>query len=138
MERRIEHVLETCLYADDLAAAEEFYCGILGLALHARQPERHLFLRCGSGMLLLFRPEQTRSIPTSVNGAPIPVHGATGAGHVAFAVAEETLPSWRAELETRKIPLESEVHWPAGGISLYVRDPAGNSVELATPNIWRP
>jgi catechol 2,3-dioxygenase-like lactoylglutathione lyase family enzyme len=27
-------------------------------------------------------------------------------------------------------------NWPAGGRSLYIRDPAGNLVELAPPTLW--
>ena len=34
------------------------------------------------------------------------------------------------------VPVESEVSWPRGGASLYLRDPAGNVVELASPAIW--
>jgi len=34
------------------------------------------------------------------------------------------------------VPIESELSWPQGGQSLYVRDPAGNSVELATRSTW--
>ena len=33
-------------------------------------------------------------------------------------------------------PVEAEIHWPHGGASLYLRDPAGNSVELAPGRIW--
>ena len=32
--------------------------------------------------------------------------------------------------------IEQEVDWPRGGRSFYFRDPAGNSLELATPRIW--
>jgi hypothetical protein len=34
------------------------------------------------------------------------------------------------------VEIEREVDWDEGGTSLYVRDPAGNSVELAPPTIW--
>jgi catechol 2,3-dioxygenase-like lactoylglutathione lyase family enzyme len=61
-------VLETCLYASDLAGAREIYEGVLGLECFAFRPPRHVFFR---------------------------------AGH-----------------------------------SLYVRDPAGNLVELAPASIW--
>jgi hypothetical protein len=33
------------------------------------------------------------------------------------------------------VAFEWEVAWPGGDRSLYVRDPAGNSVELATAQI---
>ena len=76
------------------------------------------------------------AIPTSVNGAPVPMHGASGAGHMALAVSNAELPAWRAHLEANGVAIESEVTWPRGGRSLYVRDPAGNSVELASPLLW--
>lgn len=87
-------------------------------------------------MVLLFVPEHTSSVPGHVNGALIPLHGSRGAGHVAFAVHEADLIAWKERFDAAGIPIESEVQWPSGGRSLYVRDPAGNSVELATPNLW--
>jgi catechol 2,3-dioxygenase-like lactoylglutathione lyase family enzyme len=55
---------------------------------------------------------------------------------VAFAVAASALDAWRARLAAAGVEVESEVVWPRGGRSLYVRDPSGNSVELASPAIW--
>lgn len=133
---RLAGVLETCLYAADLEAAERFYVDVLGLEVFAREPGRHVFFRCGSGMFLVFNPERTSTEATSVGGAPIPLHGARGPGHAAFAVPERDLPSWRERIEREGSAIEAEVRWPSGGHSLYLRDPAGNSVELATPQIW--
>ncbi len=123
-------ILETCLYVDDLVAAESFYSLVLGLVVHSRQEERHVFFRCGRGMLLLFNPDNS--------GLPgdIPSHGAHGPGHVAFAANEAELPAWRKHLEAHGVSIEKVVAWPGGGQSLYFRDPAGNSLELATPGIW--
>ena len=123
-------VLETCLCVDDLAAAERFYSQVLGLAFHSRQEGRHVFFRCGRGMLLLFNPDQ------SSQPGEIPPHGTHGAGHVAFAAQESQLPAWRKHLEAHGVPIERLHSWPGGGHSLYFRDPAGNSLELATPTIW--
>ncbi|HEX3158941.1 MAG TPA: VOC family protein [Gemmatimonadaceae bacterium] len=133
----ITRVLETSLYATDLAAAERFYAGVLGLEAFARAEGRHVFFRCGPGVFLVFDPARTSTEPGNVNGAPIPPHGATGPGHAAFAVAEAELDGWRERLVRGGVPIESEVRWPGGGRSLYVRDPAGNSVELASPRIWK-
>ena len=47
-------ILETCLYVDDLPAAEAFYHGLLGIPVESRQERRHSFLRTGHQMLLLF------------------------------------------------------------------------------------
>lgn len=132
----IGRVLETALYTDDLAAANRFYGVVLGLERIASVEGRHLFFRCGAGVVLIFDRRSTASVPTSVNGAPVPMHGASGAGHVAFAVADAELPAWRAHLAAEGVAIESEVTWPRGGRSLYVRDPAGNSVELASPLLW--
>jgi len=129
-------VLETCLYADDLAAAERFYGGVIGLVPVLRDEGRHVFFRCGGAMLLVFDPASTATAQTRVGADPVPLHGARGPGHVAFAVPDADLPAWRERLEAAGVQVESEVRWPAGGRSLYVRDPAGNSVELTSPAIW--
>lgn len=128
----INRVLETCLYAGDLDAAERFYTGVLGLEAFSRVKGRHVFFRCGRGVFLLFNPNATAR-----GGGDVPPHGAHGPGHVAFAVDAADLPQWRGRLESAGVEIETEITWPSGGRSLYFRDPAGNSLELATPEIWR-
>jgi catechol 2,3-dioxygenase-like lactoylglutathione lyase family enzyme len=125
-------VLETCLYAADLERAEEFYHSVLGLDVVGRMAGRHVFFRCGSGMFLVFNPNRTLERETD-----FPPHGAYGAGHVAFAASLEEMSAWRTRLEQHGVVIEKDYNWPAGGRSLYFRDPAGNSVELASPNIWQ-
>lgn len=124
-------VLETCVYADDLEAARAFYEGVLGLEPMVADPERHLFFRLGRGMFMVFRPEATVE-----PGGSVPPHGARGPGHVAFAVEGGEVDAWRRHLMAAGIEVEAEHTWPRGGRSLYLRDPAGNSVELAEPRIW--
>jgi catechol 2,3-dioxygenase-like lactoylglutathione lyase family enzyme len=133
---RIPGVLETVVYAEDLAAAERFYQGILGLEVFLRQEGRLVFFRLGAGMFLVFNPASTERDRIIVNGSPIPIHGARGPGHVAFRVPEAEVERWRRHLERAGVDIESEVRWASGGRSLYVRDPAGNSVELATAATW--
>jgi catechol-2,3-dioxygenase len=55
---------------------------------------------------------------------------------MAFAVSGTELDGWRAHLADCQVPIEIEVEWPEGGRSIYFRDPAGNSVELAPPTMW--
>lgn len=126
-------VLETCLYVDDLARAENFYRDVLGLVVESRQEGRHVFFHCGQQMLLLFNPLASREANDN-----FPAHGAFGPGHVAFAVSPSELPAWKDQLAQHAVPIEKIIDWPSGGKSLYFRDPAGNSLELATPNIWPP
>lgn len=127
----VQQVLETCLYVDDLSRAEQFYTHVLGLTVVSRQSGRHVFLRCGQQMVLLFNPLASR-----VASDEVPPHGAFGPGHLAFAAAEADLPAWQAWLAQCQVTIEKIVQWPSGGHSLYFRDPAGNSLELATPKIW--
>jgi catechol 2,3-dioxygenase-like lactoylglutathione lyase family enzyme len=123
-------ILETSLYADDLAQAERFYTAVLGLRVVTRVPDRHVFFRCGGRMLLVFRASATEQ------GGVVPAHGTRGAGHAAFAAAHDELAGWRAHLERCGVAVEHEHAWPGGGHSLYFRDPAGNSLEIATPVLW--
>lgn len=129
-------VLETALYVDDLNVAEEFYSSVLGLRMHSSHNDRHLFFYCGSGMLLLFHAATTATPGPVIGGGFLPAHGATGAGHVAFRVHTSEIDNWKARLAAAEVALESEIIWPEGGHSLYFRDPAGNSLELATPQLW--
>jgi catechol 2,3-dioxygenase-like lactoylglutathione lyase family enzyme len=126
----IDRVLETVLYVDDLEAAERFYGDLLGLELDSRKPGIFCFFRVGDGMLLHFEPDASRA------NTAIPPHGALGAGHTCFAVPEADLDAWRHKLEEQGVIIEAEQSWPRGGRSFYFRDPAGNSLELATPRIW--
>lgn len=128
---RAREILETCLYAADLHAAEAFYTRVLGMEVFARVEGRHVFFRCGGRVFLVFDPRRTRA------GGELPAHGPTGAGHVCFAARAEEMDGWRAHLRAHGVAIEHEHHWPGGGASLYVRDPAGNSVEVGTPAIWR-
>lgn len=127
----VKKVLETCLYSQDLEASRKFYSEILGLKLHSRAGNRHLFFRCGDAMFLIFNPEETRRPNQSV-----PSHGSQGAGHVAFSVPEEDISGWRKYLEQKGVEIDADIHWPEGGRSLYFRDPSNNSVELTSPCTW--
>lgn len=130
-----EAILKSALYAPDLAAAEAFYTGILGLPVVGRAKGRHVFFRAGAGILLIFNPAATE-VPGTGSALPIPVHGARGSGHLCFAASRDEIDRWREVLTSAGIPVESEFDWPGGGRSLYFRDPAGNSLEFAEPRIW--
>lgn len=128
-------ILEAALYADDLDAAERFYGGLLGLERITRMGERHVFYRVGTGVLLIFNPGETGRPPANP-ALPVPPHGARGPGHFCFAVEEPALGLWRARLAAAGVEIEADFRWPGGARSIYVRDPAGNSVEMAEPRLW--
>lgn len=134
---KISGILETCLYAEDLEEAKAFYSALPGIEFLSEEEGRHVFFTCGDGMLLIFNPVHTSTRQTQIDGIEIPLHGAVGAGHVAFSVRSDELKDWKQFLEENEIPVESEVKWPNGSVSLYFRDPAGNSLELVSPDIWK-
>lgn len=131
----IEGILETALYAEDLDAAEAFYGGVLGLERVLRASDRHVFFRCGAGILLIFNPVETVKPPPE-NALQVPPHGANGPGHACFRVARDHLDAMAKRLAAAGIGIESDVTWPNGARSIYFRDPAGNSLECAEPGLW--
>lgn len=125
-------IYETVLYADDLPSAARFYTQVLALPLLS-QNDLMLVFQAGSQYLLIFQPEIS-SQPDRM----VPSHGMSGDGHIAFAAPAESLEEWRKHLAQHHVPIEKEVTWDEGrrGVSIYFRDPAGNSVELAPPRLW--
>lgn len=129
-------ILETVLYAKDLAATETFYRDVLGLESFVSVAGRHLFYRCGDQVLLIFNPEAT-SIPSAPDALPVPPHGAEGPGHVCFRASAAEIDSWVSRLSAQGVVIEADFEWPGGGRSIYFRDPAGNCLEFAEPRIWK-
>lgn len=130
-------VLESALYARDLDAAEAFWSSIMGLEKISRVGDRHVFYRLGAGVVLIFNPDETAKPPNNPR-LPVPPHGASGPGHICLAAAEPEISRWRAHLEQAGVAIEADFHWPNGARSIYFRDPAGNSIEIAEPHLWTP
>ena len=129
-----KQVFETVLYANNLEEATAFYTDGFGLKLINKTELFVVFeIQPDTSYLLVFDP--AKSI---VAGRDVPGHGATGEGHIAFLADDEELPAWRKRLALAAIEIEQEVRWDdgSGGTSIYVRDPAGNSVELAPKSLW--
>ena len=128
-------ILETSLYVADVERAVVFYQDVLGL----RKIDDGYFaggrgaaLQVGSGpsVLLLFRADLTRA------GGMLPPHGTGGAGHIAFRVEQEELPSWRERLQKHGVSIEKEFSFDNNPPSIYFRDPDQNLLELAVASIW--
>jgi len=131
----IDSILETALYVDDLDAAEAFYGELLGLERVLRAGDRHVFYRCGPGILLIFNRAETLKSPPD-DALPVPPHGTTGPGHVCFRMDGPAIDRMVEKLNKAGIVIESDFRWPTGARSLYFRDPAGNSLECAEPRLW--
>jgi catechol 2,3-dioxygenase-like lactoylglutathione lyase family enzyme len=132
---QLHGVLETSLYVTDLGRAIRFYRDVLGLreipdALFAGGRGAALQVGSGPSVLLLFCAEITR------RGGDLPAHGTTGAGHAAFRVESNEMPTWRMRLAERGVAIEKEIAFGANAPSIYFRDPDGNSLELAVESIW--
>ena len=128
-------VLETSLYISDLDRAVKFYREVLGLRLIGDkyfEGGRGAALQVGNGpsVLLLFRAELT------LQGGMLLPHGTTGAGHVAFRIEQEEIPSWRERLREHGVAIEQEFAFGDNPPSVYFRDPDGNVLELAVETIW--
>lgn len=130
---RVSNVIESVLYVADLEAAQAFYTDLLGLKFYAKEEGRHVFLRCGQQMVLLFNAEAT-SVSTGYE-LDVPTHGAAGEGHLAFAVPNSEIEVWKQRLLAAGIEIEKELQWGRTR-SLYFRDPSRNSVEITSPTLW--
>ena len=128
-------ILEAALYVDDLDAAEGFYGDLLGLERLVRSGNRHVFYRVGATVLLLFNPDKTAESDPAAR-FPVPPHGARGPGHLCFSATAGEIELWQARLAAAGHLAEARFQWPNGALSLYVRDPAGNSVEFAERRLW--
>lgn len=134
--QRLERVVESALYVDDLARSWHFYVDVLGAEVLLDRTRLLALSIGGVSVLLLFQRGAT-SEPLPTPGGVVPPHGAIGIQHIAFAVPDKPmLESWATRLEQHGIEIESRVRWQRGGESLYVRDPDGHSIELITPGLW--
>lgn len=133
---RLERVLETALYVDDLARARRFYEDVLGLAV-LHEDQRLVALDVGGhSVLLLFRRGQSTET-VHLPGGTIPPHDGHGPLHIAFAISAADRASWEERLAQVGVTIEGRTEWPRGGHSVYFRDPDGHLLELATPGLWQ-
>jgi len=132
---KLDRVIETCLYVDDLGRTARFYEETLGLKVLTHDERFRAYDVGGQSVLLLFRRGATLKT-VHMPGGTIPPHDGRGPLHVAFAVTAETLREWEERLRDQDVAIEGRTDWSRGGHSIYFRDPDGHLLELATPGLW--
>lgn len=111
------------LLVSDLAGAEAFYAGVLGLRVERRWPDgaggtRSVWLALGGDALLMLE----RADPGAARRAE-----AGGGWHLlAFTIAAGERATVEAALRERGVPVESRTDH-----TLYLRDPEGNRLALS-------
>lgn len=132
---RLNRIIETALYVDDLDRAHAFYESVFGLKSMLKTKTLFAYDIGGASVLLLFLRGASIQAQSSGRGS-IPPHDGSGPLHIAFAIDPETLDAWEEKLTRHGIPVEGRMAWDRGATSLYIRDPDGHLVELATPGLW--
>ena len=129
-------VLETALYVADIDRAAQFYQRLLGSRVLLDEPGRMRALDVAGRQVLLLFAIGASDRENPVPGGVVPPHDAHGRIHVCFAIPTTSLDAWEAHLAALAVDVISRVHAERGGTSLYLRDPDGHLVELATPGLW--
>ena len=128
MPPKIDGILETSLYVDDVSRSVRFYHETFGFSV-VKDFDRGCALDAGpQQVLLLFKKGASREI--------VSPHDGDGELHLAFAIAASELSNWESWLETRGIVIEERCTWEGGGQSDYFRDPDRHLLELVTPGTW--
>jgi catechol 2,3-dioxygenase-like lactoylglutathione lyase family enzyme len=123
-------IKETCLYIEDLEGAEKFYKEILGFPLISKIPERHVFFKCGTSILLCFNPHVTQQEQN------LPPHFAHGKQHIAFEVKKEEYETTKKEILSKGIAITHCQSWKDQLESFYFEDPFGHVLEIVPNGIW--
>ncbi len=132
---KLDGILETALYTDDMERARAFYEGVLELKSIFGDSRLTAYGVAPRSVLLIFKrgsATQTVTMP----GGTIPGHDGSGPLHVAFAIGKDELAQWEQHLAARGVAIEGTTSWSRGGRSIYFRDPDGHLLELATPGLW--
>ena len=127
-------IVETCIYSSELKEMKDFYMNKLGLDFVSEENGRHVFLKAGKSMLLIFNPESTLNDSISI----FPIHGAItppSIVHFALEINTADYEKWKDLLSKKQINIEKELKIGNSRL-VYFRDPSGNVVELITENAW--
>lgn len=132
---RLERVIETAVYVDDLARAAAFYEDVLELPVLTADSRFRAYNVGGQSVFLVFQRGSTLE-EVHLPGGTIPPHDGHGPLHLAFAIATDELPTWEQRLTEKGVAIEARTDWPRGGKSIYFRDPDQHLLELVTRGGW--
>jgi catechol 2,3-dioxygenase-like lactoylglutathione lyase family enzyme len=132
---KLDGVLETALYVDDLDRAARFYEDVLALPVLTADSRFRAYDVGGRSVLLVFQRGATLET-VHMPGGTIPPHDGHGPLHIALAIPAAALKEWEERLGAHGIEIEGRTDWKRGGHSIYFRDPDGHLLELATPGLW--
>jgi catechol 2,3-dioxygenase-like lactoylglutathione lyase family enzyme len=132
---KLNGILESAVYADDMERARRFYEEVMGLKPMFTDSRLTAYDAGARSVLLLFKRGASVETVTTPRGT-IPGHDGSGALHLAFAIDADELAAWEERLKVRGVEIEGRMDWPRGGTSIYFRDPDGHLIELATPGLW--
>jgi len=125
----IDHLL---LLVDDLQAALAFYCGVLGCRIDGELPQFGMVqLRAGGALIDLVDIDASEG-----RWARPQVAGGRNLDHLCIALAAHEEARLRRHLAAHGVQIiEEGMHNGARGesLSIYGRDPAGNTIELKGP-----
>jgi catechol 2,3-dioxygenase-like lactoylglutathione lyase family enzyme len=132
---KLDRVIETAIYVDDLARAAAFYEKIMELPLMVCDARFRAYDIGGESVFLVFKRGATLEA-VHLPGGTIPAHDGHGPLHLAFGVGADELPAWETRLTDKGIAIEARTAWPRGGHSIYFRDPDNHLLELVTRGVW--
>jgi catechol 2,3-dioxygenase-like lactoylglutathione lyase family enzyme len=128
--RDIDHLV---LRVRDMERMEVFYCSVLGTRVERRRPDLGLLhLRAGSSQIDLVAIDG----PLGVQGGAAPGKEGRNVDHFCLNVEPFDVDAIVAHLKANQVPL-GEIRERFGasgtGLTIYLTDPEGNTVELKGP-----
>ena len=126
----LDHVV---LLVGDMARARAFYCGVIGCTVEGELPEYGMLqLRAGAALIDLVDISSEEGA-----WARPPAAGGRNVDHVCLATGPWDEAALRAHLAAHQVEIVEEgIRYGArgDGLSFYVRDPSGNTIELKGPS----
>lgn len=116
-------------FVDDVDAAIEFYCGLLGFQEVMRPAPPFAMLSRGDLRLLLSAPGGGPGGGAAMPDGTLPAPG----GWNRFQLEVSDLESLVAQLRAAGARFRNEIVTGVGGKQILVEDPSGNPVELFEP-----